>query len=396
MISLEDAQKTLADSLPVLKTCELPLEQCLTYHLAKNITAEINLPAFDSSSMDGYAVNFQPPIDLSTPFQVINQQTAGLDKNLTLQNNQAIRIFTGAPLPKNTTAIVQQEITELNDSKTTVTILESIEPNQFIRPQGQDSAKGQLIATKQDKLTPSKLAIISSQGISHIEVFSKPSVSIVTTGNELKPIGTKIQDGEIYNSNSIMLTSLLQELGIKEIRTFHANDTLEETEAIIEKASQQSEIVITSGGVSVGDHDHVRKASENIGYQNSFWKVAIMPGKPFLFSKNQNDNLLFGLPGNPVSSFVTFHLLVAPAIRQLMGSTAPLLPTQVVTLKETLTNKSKRKHFMRGKINRNGEFESTGLQQSHIFSSLSKANALVAVENNSTLEKGTTTRAIIL
>jgi molybdopterin molybdotransferase len=304
--------------------------------------------------------------------RVTGEQPAGPDRRLQISPGEAVRIFTGAPMPAGADAVVMQE--DVTRDADEIVINTDVEAGEFIRQRGCDLAEGQRILAKGDRIRAATTALLASQGFAEVTVGGEVKATIISTGDELVKSGGKLEPGQIYDSNSALLHALLRRCGASVKSQEHCRD---EREALLEaiKRGIKNDILIISGGVSVGEHDLVKEALHHLGAQIDIWRVAIKPGKPFLFAKI-GACTVFGLPGNPVSAFVTFLQFVRPTILKLMGATNLNLPQVPATLSIDLTNDSDRPHYIRGKVE-HGSFTPVGRQESHALFGLSQSNALL-------------------
>lgn len=270
--------------------------------------------------------------------------------------------------------MVMQEDTE--SRPTEVLILDKVRPWENVRFQGEDVKKGDAVIKPGERITSGKLGLLAALGCKQVSIAKRPVVSLVATGTELIEPGQPLAPGKIYESNRITLAGLLREAGATAKILPIWPDKLEVIRKGLTDAFSECDLVVTSGGVSVGEHDLVKPAFEEIGGKMEFWKVAIKPGKPFVFGR-LGEKLLFGLPGNPVSAFVTFLLLVRPAVLKLQGASSTSLPSHPGALAEDMKNKGDRRHFVRVRVNDDGNVHLAGLQASHALSSLARANALL-------------------
>ncbi len=351
---------------------------------ARDLFAQRALPPFDNSAMDGYAVQ-AGSCRSGARLSVIGEQPAGADRGLTIGAGEAIRIFTGAPLPGGADAVIMQE--DVTREGATIVAQCDAEPGEFIRRAGADLAVGQKILTRGEKIAPQTVAILASQGITEVAVGGVPRVAIVSTGDELARPGKTPQAGEIFESNSLMLHALALGAGAEVTLREHCPDDLERMTEIF-RSGLESDALIVSGGVSVGDHDFVKPALRELGAAIDLWRVAIKPGKPFLFGR-AGECCIFGLPGNPVSAFVTFLKFVRPALLKMSGAADENLGLRTASarLATEVANDGNRPHYLRGRL-QGGVFTVTGRQESHALFGLSRANALLRVASGEKFAAG--------
>jgi len=380
MISEEEAREKILENVRPLDERNVPLSSALRCFSARDISARLPLPAFDNSAMDGYAV-VASSCKKGQLLRVIGEQPAGFDRKLRVSSGEAVRIFTGAPVPAGADAVVMQEdVTRDGDE---IVINTNVEAGEFIRRRGCDLAEGQRILAKGERIRAATAALLASQGFAEVIVGGEVNATIISTGDELVKPGEKIEPGQIYDSNSALLQALLQRCSAVVKSVEHCRD---EREPLIEaiKRGIKNHILIISGGVSVGEHDLVKEALHKLGAQIDIWRVAIKPGKPFLFG-NIDTCAVFGLPGNPVSAFVTFLQFVRPAVLKMMGATNLNLPQVPAKLSLDLTNDSDRPHYIRGKVE-HGRFTPVGRQESHALFGLSQSNALLRLAVGQSLQ----------
>ncbi len=399
MISLEEALARLLAGLKPNPPVQLPLlnpsgprpAPSLRF-LASNLSCPLSLPPFDNSAVDGFAVRAADTSPLPAILRIAGESAAGQAVPPPLQSGQAVRIFTGAPIPPGADAVIMQEDCE-TDSNGTVAILDPVKPWENIRFAGEDLRPGSPIAHAGQLLTPQLLALLHAAGLDSIPVHAPVTVALVGCGSELRPPGHPLPPGCIHESNLGPLSWLITSAGAQVIHSCHVPDDPAATRAALEHAAAQAQVVVTVGGASVGDHDLIKQAAIDLGFDLDFWRIAMKPGKPF-FCGRRDRTYLLGLPGNPVAAFVTTLLLVLPALRQLAGASFPSAPSQPGILTTPLSNPDHRRHFFRVQHDPDGTVRSTGTQASHILSSLAAANGLVDVPPRSTLPEGTVVRVI--
>lgn len=362
----------------------VPLELALDQVLAQDTRGFLDSPPFDNSSVDGYAVRAAEAVPGAELRLGEFTQAAGGDLGLTLAPGEAIRIFTGAPLPEGADAVVMQEDVSRGDA--TIVVGEGVAPGENIRRRGGDVCAGQLLLRRGEVLTPVRLGLLASQGIPEVPVHSRPLVQIVTTGDELVDPGAPLLPGEIYNSNSPMLQAAVAHAGAVSAVS-HSVDEIGQLRETLARSLAASDLVVVAGGVSVGERDFVKEVLADLGVETDFWKVKVKPGKPFLFGSHPDGTLVFGLPGNPVSAFVTFTLFVAPVIRRLLGHEADHNAVFGAVAAERMENPGDRPHYLRG-IRENGSVRLSGTQQSHAIFGLSRANCLIRLDAGTNAEVG--------
>ena len=399
MLELEDALNRILSEVKPLPSESIPLADSGGRIAAEPLFSSIDLPVFDNSAMDGYAVLAddlkQASKDHPTPLELVGGIAAGDTSQTALSPGTCIRIFTGSPLPEKADAVVMQEDTIADKSNPNVIhFLDTITPWEHVRFRGEDVKKGSQLIDRGERITLGHLALLGGVGIADLSVGGIPKVGIVSTGNELQEAGEPLEPGKIFESNRLILAELTRQSGAEPRVYPLVRDSLPETISTLRSALDDCDVVITTGGVSVGDLDFVRPAIEEIGGNLEFWRVRIKPGKPFVFG-TCNQKVIFGLPGNPVSSVVTFVTLVRAALLKIQGAT-DLAPTTVPgRLAQPLVNSGDRRHFFRVRIEKSGDVHSTGAQVSHALSSLSKSNGLVDVSPNTTLPEGANVSVIM-
>ena len=382
MISEEEARRRVLHSVGSLRERTVPLSEALDYFSAREVVAQLPLPMFDNSAMDGYAV-VASSSKKGTRLHVIGEQPAGIDRGLRISPGEAARIFTGAPIPAGADAVVMQEDTTREGDEMVVNV--DVDPSEFIRRRGCDLAEGQKILRRGERIRPTTIALLASQGFADVTVGGQVNAAVVSTGDEVVAPGSKLDQGQIYDSNSILLQALVQHCGASVKSAEHCPDQHEQLIQAIQRGIKSHVLVIT-GGVSVGEHDLVQAALRTLGAKIDIWRVAIKPGKPFLFGQ-AGGCAVFGLPGNPVSAFVTFLQFVRPAILKMMGANNLDLPKISARLTVDLANEGDRPHYVRGRIE-NRTFVPIGRQESHALFGLSQSNALLRIAVGESLRAG--------
>lgn len=385
LMPIEEAlDKMLTPIIPVTDTLTLPLPDALGYVLAEDILSPINVPPFDNSAMDGYAIRLRD-LEQSTTLSMVGKSFAGAPYEGDWPAMTTVRIMTGAKIPKGCDAVIMQENTTVEGDNITFNQC-SPKTNMNIRPTGDDIRVNDIVLKKGARLTARDIPMIATLGISHISVFRKPVVAFFSTGDELRPLGTELEDGQIYDSNRYGIKPLIENFGCEAIDLGIIPDCPETLKATFEQAQQQADVVITSGGVSVGEADYTKDILEELG-QIGFWKLAIKPGKPFAFG--ELDNAWFcGLPGNPVSAVLTMYVLVQPLIAKLSGHSEWKEPESIPAVTRSAFKKAPgRTDYQRGIYTiEDGQFvvETTGNQSSGAFRSMSLANCFVVLERDRT------------
>ncbi|CDG21930.1 Molybdopterin molybdenumtransferase [Xenorhabdus poinarii G6] len=381
LISLEQAlEKLLAHAVPLTTKETICLTESAGRITATDIISPIHVPPFDNSAMDGYAIRLADLNDNQT-LPVAGNALAGAPFQQEWPTGSCIRIMTGAAIPAGADAVVMQEQTEVTE--TGVRFTYPVKHGQNIRTIGEDIRQNSVILPKGTQLSTAQLPLIASLGMATVDVVRKLTVAIFSTGDELQTIGEPLQAGQIYDTNRFAVRLMLEKLGCDVIDLGVSRDNPDTLRQTFLEADKQADLVISSGGVSVGDADYTKQILDEIGTIH-FWKLAIKPGKPFAFGKLENA-WFCGLPGNPVSAVLTFYQLVQPFIAHLSGFTTWQPPMRLTARATTPLKKSPgRLDFQRGiaTLNTNGELEvrTTGHQGSHIFSSYGLGNCFIVLE----------------
>jgi molybdopterin molybdotransferase len=398
MLELEDALAQTLAALPAVAPETISTAQAHGRVLTETIHALIDLPGFDNSAVDGYAVRAQDTTtaEAGAParLKLIGKVAAGEEFNGKVDAGECVRIFTGSPLPGGADAVVMQEDTRVAAGDADgVQVIEPVKPWENIRFRGEDVKRGAPLMEPGVVVTAGRIALLAAAGRATVSVGRRPMVGLLATGSELREAGETLSPGQIYESNRPALATLVLRCGgIPKIFPIVA-DSPAATRAALELAFAGCDLLVTCGGVSVGELDFIKPGFEQLGGRLQFWKVALKPGRPFVFGR-RGGKFLFGLPGNPVSAFVTFLLLVRPALLRWQGSAEISLSSHHGVLAEPLANPGARRHFMRVTIDRAGKVRSAGLQGSHLLSSLAAADGLLDVSPRTTLPAGTNVRVL--
>lgn len=393
LMHMDDAKaKILSGIKGITGIQRVSIEQARTRTLAQTIISSINVPAHRNSAVDGFAVRAEdlPPHEQTGKLEIAGSALAGQAYSGSIKDGQCIRIMTGAPLPDIFDTVIMQEHTEEHENH--ILIDTSHRQGQNVRQAGEDLQQGQVVVHAGKVLTPPDIGLIASLGIAEIDVKRKLQIAIASTGDEIFSIGTTPGVGGVYDSNRYSLLAALDRPDIEIINLGIIKDNPETLLKTFNEAAEFADIIISTGGVSVGEADYTKTALQSSG-QVDFWKVAIKPGRPLAFGHIQ-DTAFFGLPGNPVAVMVTFYLFVLPALEKMLGSSdKPIAPTLMATATEDMRKKPGRTEIPRGILehSKNGEWEVkiTGKQGSGILSSMSMGNAFIILEHGrSTIKKG--------
>lgn len=407
MLSVEEARQRMLATIPILPTERRDIFDCLGHVLAEALYAAEDIPPFDNSAMDGFAVRAADVRAASEAepavLSVVETIAAGDAPAEFVGSGQAARIMTGAMMPRGADAVIMQEVTQgilppkgvnANPENGVVKIFEGVDENENVRFAGESVKNGALVMELGKHLRPPEISMLASLNCAEVEVHRKPTVAIVSTGDELTPLGEPLEPGKIRDSNRYGISAQVVEAGGIPLDMGIAPDDEAETERIFRAALSDADALITSGGVSVGEYDVVKSVLGKLGEIN-FWRVAMKPGKPQAYGI-ADGKPIFGLPGNPVSSLVVFELFVRPALLKMAGHSALLRPTFQATLGEKVVNRDGRVNYMRAILTEeDGKWtaRTTGPQGSGILHSLVLANGLITIPKGATLQVGETVAA---
>jgi molybdopterin molybdotransferase len=384
----EATRRILAESRALPGLEHLAVRAALDRVLARDVLSPIDVPLLPNSAMDGYALNAadlpsSDDRDAMAELRIVGRVMAGEHFDGRLQPGQCVRIMTGAPIPAGADTVVMQEHAQRSDDR--IRIASGHRAGQNVRQAGEDLAKGAVALTVGTRLKPADLGLLASLGIAEVPVRRRPRVAFFSTGDELRSLGEVLEPGQIYDSNRYTLYGMLTRLGVEVLDMGIVRDRREDVRAALEQAAQIADVVITSGGVSVGEADFVKETLDELG-QVGFWKIAMKPGRPLAFGR-VGQALFFGLPGNPVSVMVTFYQFVLPALLRLTGQTPPEPVRLRIPTADRLKKRPGRTEFQRGLLRTGADGElkvhSTGDQGSGILSSMSKGDCFILLPEDS-------------
>jgi molybdopterin molybdotransferase len=391
-LMVSDALKNIYTAIsPISESETVPIRESLNRVLATDINSSLNVPTATNSAMDGYALHGDTiPEQGTSKIKVVGTAFAGKPYQSEIAQGECIRIMTGAVMPSATDTVIIQEHVERTDDE--ILIDSETKPGSNVRQAGEDIAVGDNVLKKGARIRAADIGVIASLGIGKIEVIRKLRVAFFSTGDELSSIGEELKNGNIYDSNRYTLFGMLSELNVTIMDMGVIRDNREDLQQAFESAATEADVIITTGGVSVGEADYVKEILQETGTVN-FWKVAMKPGRPLAFGQI-NNAYFFGLPGNPVSVMVTFSQFVKPALRHLMSETETETFTMRVPCISNLKKKPGRVEYQRGILERDGNnqwvVKRTGAQGSGILRSMSQANCFIILPmDSSTVDPGT-------
>ncbi len=373
MITVEEAKAILLkNSIELTETHNVKAADALGYRLAEDIYAPLDLPPFNQSNVDGYAVRFSS--NENNTWNVIAEIKAGDKPSIKLKEGEAVRIFTGAMVPESSDCVIMQEkvIRNINVIQCTETILKK---GEHIRNAGSQIKKGQLALSKGIVVNPAVIGFSSALGLSGIKIFKKPNIALIITGNELQSVGNTLEFGKVYESNSSIIQSALGGMGLTIDKLFFAKDDKKILADTVSQALQGADLLLISGGISVGDYDFVNEVLNENNTKTLFYKIAQKPGKPLFFGKNKSV-FIFGLPGNPASVLTCFYEYVYPLLRKMLGRENIFLRSVQVPILTDFEKKKGLAHFLKARIESNGVQPLEG-QESFKLRSFADANAFL-------------------
>ena len=373
MISYPEALDSIRKQISPLGTEKIPLNIALNRVLSEDISSLIDMPPFNQSAMDGYAVRLHS----SQEFKVIGEMKAGDSAKYVLETGEAVRIFTGAMVPESADCVVRQEIVTRSDNS--IHVNEIISSGENIRPQGEQIRKGETAIQHGAKLTPGTIGYLATIGYDSVPVYKQPRIALIATGNELQTTGAPLESGKIYESNTVMIQTALQQLGL-DCSIHFVKDDYNATRDKISELLDSSDLLLLTGGISVGDYDFVERALSELNVTNHFYKVKQKPGKPLFFG-SKNDGFVFALPGNPAAALTCFYVYIREALDRLQNTSTPSTEGMKLPIYGSYSKKKGLTHFLKAKI-QNGKVHILPAQSSAMLSAFSEANCLMLADEN--------------
>ena len=381
MLAVNEAFSILDDITFTLKEKEVSLSDARNLVLAETVFSPIDMPPFRQSNMDGFALSLHDSLE----YTIIGEVKAGDSQTYKLQPGQAVKIFTGAAVPDTAQAVIQIEKVSVQGNQ--LQLQEPVQPETNVRAKGSQISNNEVALQKGTFLNAAAIGFLAGLGFTSVRVYQKPKVGIVVTGNELVQSGQPLHYGKVYESNAIMLQSALYNANYNEVRLYEVNDDLENTKTVLQSAINENDVVLVSGGISVGDYDFVGSALKSLAVETLFYKVNQKPGKP-LFAGKLNDKIIFALPGNPAASLTCFYIYVKPTLQKLSGEKAFYNPITQMNIAHDYEVLNSRDQFLKAIIDGN-EVRILSHQDSSMLDSFALANALVYLPNgNYQIAKG--------
>ncbi|XZT78358.1 molybdopterin molybdotransferase MoeA [Acinetobacter baumannii] len=400
LISVDEAIELISNRPKKLGSIQQSLQNSLSRYLAKEIYSEINLPSFSQSAVDGYALCCYAEDLNNQKFQVTGEIRAGSESHDILSGGQAVRIFTGGKIPEGTTHVARQEIVEVVSAQE-ISLTEHIRPKADIRFTGEEIQQGQLLAQVGQFLNIGSLAALSMAGVQTVDVYRAPKVAVLITGDEVAETAEDLAEGKIFDANGPLLKAWFEDYGL-DIELIHVADEADQVTHYFNQLKDSHDVVITTGGVSVGDYDFVRPCAFEVGFEQIFWKVKQKPGKPLFFAEYHNSQAihscyLLGLPGNPAAVYVAMQVYGKSLLDALQGNRQG--PEWFTAILEHDLKEDTRERFLRmyayfdaGQL----KVKSLAKQQSHMLSNLMQANSLVRIPANTKLASGTVLKGLFI
>ncbi len=399
LISIDQALSFIQQHSQALGTEDLALHAALNRYLALDVNSSINLPMFSQSAVDGYAIHADDVIEAGSTFELIGEIRAGQCADVVLAHGQALRIFTGAKIPFGTTTVARQEIVHLV-STSKIQMTEALKKHADIRDVGEEIAIGQSLAVKGQQLSVGAIAALSMAGIQQVQVFQYPKIAVVITGDEVAKNIEDFTAGKIFDANAPLIQAWFQQHN-QDIDIFHVADTALAVKTLFAELSQNYDLILTTGGVSVGDYDFIRPVALELGFEQIFWKIKQKPGKPMFFATLQKPDekccYLLGLPGNPAAVYVGMQIYTTTLLDALQGQTSSLQWFSAELSHDLKADA--RERFLRMSVQFDQAkltVQSLGKQQSHMLSNLMQANGLVRIPAHQQLEAGQMVQGIFI
>ena len=381
MVSVQEAFAVLQNNLPALQQIEYPLVQARKHILSSTIFSPVNMPPFRQSAMDGYALCLFDGLD----YEIIGEIKAGDSHLVDLLPGQALKIFTGAAVPDSAQAVIQIEKVSEKDGR--LFLQEQVNFGTNVRPVGEQISVGELALEKGTLLNAAAIGFLAGLGFTSAKVYKKPNIGIVITGSELMKPGEPLEYGKVYESNGIMLDSALKEAYFENVSLYEVNDDFENTKNKLAEALNANDVVLVSGGISVGDYDFVARALRGLEVETLFYKVNQKPGKP-LFAGKLNNKIVFALPGNPAAALTCFYVYVLPTLSILSGKAANYNQSKMISIGHDYSVRNTRSQFLKASIV-DDEANVLSHQASSMLNSFAVSNGLVYVPDGTyELKKG--------
>jgi len=355
MIPVVEAIQIVRDNVPRLERERVPLIHVLGRFLAQDIVADSDLPPFDRSQMDGYAVKSSDTQPAPVRLRIVGESAAGKGWHQEIHEGEAVRIMTGAPVPPGADSVQQVELTHELKDNTVVELLESVQVGKSIVRRATEITAGEVVLRSGVKINPAMLAVLASFGYAEVEVIRRPRVAVIATGSELVSVDQRPGQDQIRDSNNFSIGAYAERAGAVVDRLPLTGDEIEELKTTISKASEAADVIVTSGGVSMGVYDFTKAALKELGAELFFEKVALRPGKPSVFARLPNGTLVFGLPGNPVSVSVTFNLFARTAVLAMQGASEPVLKTETGVLVKPVKSSADRDTYLPSQLTTNDD-----------------------------------------
>ncbi|MGB1103038.1 MAG: gephyrin-like molybdotransferase Glp [Crocinitomicaceae bacterium] len=382
MIQIKEALDILRSSNQIPNETIISLKNSLGHVLSKDILAPIDLPGFNQSAMDGYAVCLKEGVE---SYEIIGEVEAGSPDEPKLSPGQCVRIFTGAKVPVTANTVVQQEWAIVDGNR--IQFDRDIQLGKNIRPQGEQIKSGNIALAKGHLINAASIGFLAGLGLTEVAVFMNPKIQILTTGNELIPPGNPLKAGQIYESNSAMLEAALRSFNYNQVDIATVPDNYEQTVALVKNALESYDFLILSGGISVGDYDFVHQALVDNKVEQLFYKVNQKPGKPLFFGQKEN-KIIAALPGNPAAALTCFYVYVLPMLNKLSGKGFEELETGKAKMSNAYIKKGDRAYLLKAKL-KDGEIQPLDGQSSAMLQSFALSNAIIHIPSNkSSVEAG--------